>query len=119
MQVCTRCCLHPGAGSAWHQGQWLHLSSAAVQTQPWVRLAQPMGQQEWQPFLQEVSLQELAQVQDPPVEQEQLGSTSNQGDARGPKQWQRGIWAGARFVQSFLYFNWSSSYVGTLSSKRT
>ena len=70
-----------GAGSPRHQAQQLHLSEAPLQMQPWAHLAQPAGQQEQQLFLQEVHLQALhvqepAQLQEPPVGQEQLGSMS-------------------------------------------
>lgn len=64
----------------WNQAQQLHLSNdAPLQMQPWEHLVQPTGQQEQQLFLQEVHLhclhvQELAQLQEPPVVQEQLGS---------------------------------------------
>lgn len=68
-----------GAGSPLHQAQQLHLSDAPLQMQPWAHLTQPAGQQEQQLFLQVVHLhslhlQEPAQVQEPPVAQEQLGS---------------------------------------------
>ena len=64
----------------------MHLSAAPLQTQPWAHLEQPTGQQEQQLFLQEVHLQflqaqELVQVQEPPVEQEQLGSIPRSGEA--------------------------------------
>ena len=69
-----------------HQAQHVHLSAAPLQTQPWAHLEQPTGQQEQQLFLQEVHLQflqaqELVQVQEPPVEQEQLGSIPRSGEA--------------------------------------
>ena len=77
--------LTPGAGSARYQVQQLHLSEAPLQMQPWAQLAQPMGQQEQQPFLQEghlqtLQVQEPAQLQEPPVGQEQLGSVWKKGE---------------------------------------
>ena len=62
----------PGAGSARYLVQQLHLSEAPLQMQPWAHLAQPMGQQEQQPFLQEghlqtLQVQEPAQLQEPPA----------------------------------------------------
>lgn len=57
----------------------MHWSEAPLQTQPWAHLEQQL-------FLQEVHLQflqsqELEQVQEPPVDQEHLGSILRSGES--------------------------------------
>ena len=79
------------AGSPQHQAQQLHLSEAPLQTQPWARVAEPTGQQEQQLFLQEGHLQVLrvpepAQLQEPPVGQEQFRSIWRKSEVLGPEQ---------------------------------
>ena len=50
------------------------LSDAPLQMQPWAHLAQPVEQREQELFLQDVHLQEMVQVCEPPVGQEEFGS---------------------------------------------
>lgn len=69
------------------QGSRLFLASGTAAALADVALgtvAPPTGQQEV--HVQSLHLQELAQVQDPPVEQEQWASLSTRGEPCGPKQ---------------------------------